>query len=180
MPRKDIDYSKTIIYKILCNDLTVQDCYVGHTTDFTKRKTTHKYSCNTESHHTYKYEVYRFIRENGGWSNWSMIECEKYPCNDSNEAAARERYWLESLNANLNTQIPNQSRRQYYEANIDEFKTRNKMNYELKKTENLQKIKEYRQNNQDKIKAYREANREEFNRKQNEKRAAARFLKESP
>ena len=109
-----------------------------------------------------------------------MIECEKYPCNDSNEAAARERYWLESLNANLNTQIPNQSRRQYYEANIDEFKTRNKMNYELKKTENLQKFKEYRQNNQDKIKAYREANREEFNRKQNEKRAAARLLKESP
>ena len=42
MPRKEIDYSKTVIYKIVCNDLNVKDVYVGHTTDFTKRKATHK------------------------------------------------------------------------------------------------------------------------------------------
>ena len=30
------------------------------------------------------------IRENGDWNNWSMIEIEKYPCNDDNEARARE------------------------------------------------------------------------------------------
>ena len=40
------------------------------------------------------------IRENEGWNNWSMIEIEKYPCNDKNEACARERYWYELLNAN--------------------------------------------------------------------------------
>ena len=34
MPRKEIDYSKTVIYKIVCNDLNVKDVYVGHTTDF--------------------------------------------------------------------------------------------------------------------------------------------------
>ena len=40
------------------------------------------------------------IRKNGGWENWCMIEIEKYPCNDKNEAKARERYWLETLNYN--------------------------------------------------------------------------------
>ena len=45
MPRKPIDYSKTISYKIVCNDLSITDCYVGHTTDFTKRKSHHKSDC---------------------------------------------------------------------------------------------------------------------------------------
>ena len=31
MPKKIIDYSKTIIYKIVCNDLTITEVYVGHT-----------------------------------------------------------------------------------------------------------------------------------------------------
>jgi hypothetical protein len=35
-----------------------------------------------------------------------MIEIEKYPCNDNNECLARERYWKEFFNANMNTQIP--------------------------------------------------------------------------
>ena len=38
MPRKETDYSKTVIYKIVCNDLTITDIYVGHTTDFVVRK----------------------------------------------------------------------------------------------------------------------------------------------
>ncbi len=42
MPRNEIDYSKTIIYKIVCNDLTITDCYVGSTTDFKTRKAAHK------------------------------------------------------------------------------------------------------------------------------------------
>jgi hypothetical protein len=46
------------------------------------------------------------IRENGGWDDFEMIEIEKYPCNDSNESSARERYWKEHFNANMNTQIP--------------------------------------------------------------------------
>ena len=36
------------IYKIVCNDLSITDCYVGHTTDFVKRKCNHKIICNNE------------------------------------------------------------------------------------------------------------------------------------
>ena len=35
-----------------------------------------------------------------------MIEIEKYPCNDKNEACTRERYYYELLNANMNIQCP--------------------------------------------------------------------------
>ena len=54
----------------------------------------------------YKFKVYDFIRNNGDWDNWSMIEIEKYPCNDGNEAKARERYWIETLKATLNERTP--------------------------------------------------------------------------
>ena len=38
MPKDVVDYSNTIIYKIYCKNEMVTDIYVGHTTNFTKRK----------------------------------------------------------------------------------------------------------------------------------------------
>ena len=38
MPKDIINYSSTIIYKIVCKDLNVKDIYIGHTTNFIKRK----------------------------------------------------------------------------------------------------------------------------------------------
>ena len=48
MPRKEINYQKTIIYKIVSKDLNFTDVYVGHTTNFTKRKENHKSDCKNE------------------------------------------------------------------------------------------------------------------------------------
>ena len=48
MPKTDIDYSNTIIYKITCNDVSVKEVYVGHTTNFVQRKHAHKQACNNE------------------------------------------------------------------------------------------------------------------------------------
>jgi hypothetical protein len=63
------------------------------------------YCCGTDPIRS-NYYVYRFIRANGGFRKWSMIELEKFPCKDKHEALLRERYWIKSLNASLNTQIP--------------------------------------------------------------------------
>jgi hypothetical protein len=117
MPRLAIDYSKTLIYKLVCNDLSIKECYVGHTTDFTRRKREHKCNCNNEKRKKYNYKVYKTIRENGGWDNWTMIEVEKYPCRDDNEARAKEREWFEILNSGLNTQHPHRSVHEYKETN---------------------------------------------------------------
>ena len=106
MPKLIIDYSKTIMYKFVCNDLTVDQCYVGHTTNWRSRKNIHKSSCTNIKNPTHNRKIYKIMRECGGWDNWQMIEIEKYPCNDSNKATARERYWYDQLNSTMNFYKP--------------------------------------------------------------------------
>jgi hypothetical protein len=106
MPRIVINYENTLMYKLVCNDLNITNLYVGQTTNFTTRKNAHKSDCCKVGGLHYDYKVYQIIRKNGGWSNWCMVEIEKFPCTDSKEAKKRERYWIETLNATLNCQIP--------------------------------------------------------------------------
>ena len=147
MPKKNMDYSKNVIYKIVCNDLNVKMCYVGHTTDFIRRKYKHKSDCNNENSEKHNLKIYKEIRQNGGWDNFTMVEIEKYPCNDNNEAATRERYYYELLNANLNHQVPNRT----HKESIKEYKAQNKD--KIKKYHN-EYNKEYNVQNKDKIKEY--------------------------
>ena len=42
MPKNNIDYSKSIIYKIYCKNEGVSDLYVGRTTNFCLRRNQHK------------------------------------------------------------------------------------------------------------------------------------------
>lgn len=123
MPKKPINYSKTIMYKFVSKDLTIDENYVGHTTDFNKRRCVHKYDCNNPNNKKYNQKIYKFIRENGGWDNFSMIKIEDYPCKDRLEAASRERYWYEQLNSKLNTNIPGRT----YAENQIEYRKKNKI-----------------------------------------------------
>ena len=136
MPRKEIQFENTIIYKLVCNDLTIKELYVGHTTHFTKRKAKHKSDCNNENGKKYNLKVYSFVRENGGWENWSMIQIEAHNCNSLNEACARERYWIETLNATLNSCIPCRT-----EIEIKEYQKLNKDHINQKRRENYLKKK---------------------------------------
>jgi hypothetical protein len=134
MPKKIIDFSKTIIYKIVCNDLNITDVYVGHTTNFIKRKALHKSNCNNINGKSYNLKIYNTIRNNGGFENWSMIEIEKFQdCNDINEASAKERYYYEVLNAKLNTNCPGRNvkeyNKEYYEDNKDKINAIKKTHY---------------------------------------------------
>jgi hypothetical protein len=60
MPKKPIDYSKTIIYKLVCNDLSITDVYVGSTTSFVKRKYLHKSLCNNENSKCYIKKIHNY------------------------------------------------------------------------------------------------------------------------
>jgi len=139
MPKKEIDYSKTVIYKIVCNDLSIKDLYVGSTTDFRNRKNHHKTACNNPQSKDYNMKVYEFIRNNGNWENWTMVEIEKYPCNDGNEARSRERYFVEKLKASLNGNLPQRSKSEYYEDNKSKILQQRKLTYENKGVEIKQK-----------------------------------------
>ena len=100
------DYSKCQMYKIVCNDINIKDCYVGHTCNWIQRKKVHKHSINYEKSNEYNGNKATFIRENGGWDNWCMILIENYPCETKLNAEQRERYWFEILEANLNSKRP--------------------------------------------------------------------------
>ena len=99
------DYSKTIIYRIVCKDANITDCYIGHTTNMVKRRQYHKGSCNNENDKHYNLKVYQFIRNNGGWDNGQMIEIEKCPCNDMAEAITCEYENYSLFNSTLNLYI---------------------------------------------------------------------------
>jgi len=100
------DYSKCVIYKIVCKDQNIKDIYVGHTTNFIKRKSHHKDAVRTPTDKHYNYKLYQKIRENGGWDNWSMVKIEDYYCNTKEEACERELHYYNLLKPNLNMRNP--------------------------------------------------------------------------
>ena len=111
MPKDDIDYSNTIIYKIYCKDETITDIYVGHTTNFIQRKYQHKISSSSLDN---KLKIYNTIRANGGWTNWDMIEIAKYNCKDHTEARIKEQEHYEQLKATLNSCPPFVNKNNYF------------------------------------------------------------------
>ena len=106
MPKMEIDYSNTVIYKITCKDPLITDLYVGHTTNFVQRKHGHKQSCINEKSGNYNCKLYKTIRANGGWDNWVMEIVAFFKCNDHYEARIKEQEFFTSLNATLNSLEP--------------------------------------------------------------------------
>jgi hypothetical protein len=155
MPKTPMDYSKNIINKIVCNDLNVKDCYVGHTINMTKRKCSHKSHCNNENDKAHNLKIYQIIRENGGWDNWSMLLVEKFPCKDKYEACKREREVYEELEAKMNTFRPYRTQeelKEYREEHKEELKQYNKQYREEHKEEIKQYREKYYQEHKEKIK----------------------------
>jgi hypothetical protein len=111
MPKTDVDYSNTIIYKIYCKDESIKDIYVGHTTNFTQRKYSHKINSNNLKNNV---KIYETIRHNGGWDNWDMIEIAKYCCKDATEARIKETYHYNELKASLNSCPPYVDMKKYF------------------------------------------------------------------
>lgn len=155
MPRKPIDYSKTVIYKI--QHIEKEELlYVGSTTNFITRKSSHKSTCNNINNKQYNFKVYQMIRGNGGWDEFKMIEIEKFPCKDNREAEKRENEVMKELKSNMNS-----IRAYVTKEEIKEQKNTYKRN-------NRDKIKEsdkkYRENNKDKINERRRIYYEKYKR----------------
>jgi hypothetical protein len=138
MPKDLIDYSNTIIYKIYCKDYNIHEIYVGHTTNYIKRKYQHKMSCNNLNN---KVKIYDIIRANGGWDNWEMVEIAKYNCKDSTEARIKEQHHYELLKASLNSVPPFIDKEQYF-CNTCNVQCSSTKDYEKHFTCNLHAKKE--------------------------------------
>jgi len=184
MPKNEIDYSNTIIYKICCKDTSIDDIYIGHTTHFINRKNQHKTSCININDKKYDQYVYQFIRENGGWDNWSMIQIQEHNCKNKREAEATEHFWIEKMGAKLNSnkpyamckEDPQLYKQKWYEEKKDYILQKAKENYESNKEEKLEYQKQYAKDNAEYIaekqKEYREKNKEKLAEQKKEYREA--------
>jgi predicted GIY-YIG superfamily endonuclease len=95
-------YKNTVIYMISCKNQLVSDVYIGHTTDFDKRKSSHM----NESSVNHR-KVYEFIRNNGGWINWNMTVLEEYTCKTRGHACRLEWVWWNRIGrGSLNSIVP--------------------------------------------------------------------------
>ena len=156
-----IDYNNSIIYKLVSNDITIKEFYIGSTVNFTRRKNGHKTRCNNPNEKSYNLKVYQFIRNNGGWQDWDMVLVEKVPCVDKLELRKIEREFMEKLGSSLNSQSAYRSKEEIKE-HITEYRKINKEQIAEKKKiyneSNKDKIKElkkkYNESNKDKIKEY--------------------------
>ena len=157
MPKTPIDYRKSVIYKICCNDVSITDVYVGSTTSLSKRKPCHKSACNNERDKAHNLNVYQFIRANGGWDNWDVVMVEEYPCDNKNQLHTRERYQMELLKANLNSIIPTRTMKEWYKENVEHIKEYQKENAEHIKA----RKKEYYKENAEHIKSQSKERRKE-------------------
>ena len=158
MPKTEINYNNTYFYKIVCKDI-----YVGHTINFNKRKYDHKKMALSESTNSVsKLYVYLFIRSNGGWGNFDMILIEECSLQNNLEARKKERYYIEQLNATLNSNLPYRDKGEV-----------GKLWYDNNKEKVLQKISDFRNTNPEIIaerkKQYRLKNIEQIKIKQSER-----------
>ena len=145
MPKKLIDFQKTVIYTIK----TGNSLYVGSTTNFTQRKSGHTNSISNENKKTYNLKLYKAIRANG--NEWCMLPHSKFPCNDKIEQTIEEERIRQLLNADLNSKScgtginlselgDKEYKKQYYtedKAKIDEYQ-------QQYRTENKAKLAEHR------------------------------------
>ena len=174
MPITPIDCSNMIIYKIQHNDKP-ELLYIGSTTNFKMRKSKHKAACNKETSKGYNLLVYKMIRNNGGWDNFTMIQIKEFPCNNRRESEAEEYKLMHELKASMNVcRYTGEQKQLYYENNkerIKEYRETNKEHiieksrdyYEINKDIIKIKSKEYRCTHREQIhvqhKEYRETNK---------------------
>ncbi len=143
-----VNYANSVVYKIMSLDPEIDDIYVGSTTAFRKRKHEHKSDCNNDNSKRHNRYVYKFIRNNGGWDNWSMVVIKAYPTiTNKMELLTKETKWLKKLNATLNQHVPGavlelgtaEYKKQYYIDNKDKISEQQKQYY----IDNKDKINEY-------------------------------------
>jgi len=149
-----VDYSKSLIYKIVCNDTNIKNIYIGSTTNFKNRKNHHKCMCNDERPTK---KLYKFICENGGWENWSMILIDYKPCDTKLELLKIEREYIEKQDCNLllNHILPSRTKEEWTETNKEHIKELQHKKYLKNKDQHLKNCKDYYKENEESIKEYK-------------------------
>ena len=129
--KKPIDYSKSKIYRIVCD--TTGLVYIGSTVEaLSRRLSGHKVAYKRYLKGLVRYVTSFDILKN---DNYKIILIENYPCNSKEELEREERKYIESIEC-VNKFIPGRTQKEWIETNKDKIK---------------EYTKEYRETNKDKI-----------------------------
>jgi hypothetical protein len=182
MPLTPTNYLNSVIYKIE-HESKPELLYIGSTTNFIKRKYSHKKGCNKEKDNAYNIKLYQMMRENGGFNEFKIMVIKNYPCNNKIELLIEEEKHRKEFKAILNTnkayltddekkeqnkqnkEYQKEYQAEYRQENKEEIKEYDKEYYEKNKEQIKEKSKEYKANNKEKIKKYYQDNKEKFNKK---------------
>jgi len=177
MPKNEINYEKTIIYKIQSQDHP-ELIYIGHTTDFTRRKCQHRLLSISETSKKSHLKVYKMIRDNGGWEMFNMVQIKEFSCSNRREAVSEEDKCMTEFKATLNTfrsfseLTPEEYAVQYRATHKEEKQSVDRQYREANRESIKAHKKEYREANSEKIKAHRqeyiENNKEKIKAQQKE------------
>ena len=183
MPKTPRDFSKGLIYTIVCKtDETL--LYVGSTTNLTQRKNLHKKACINEKHKDHNLQVYVMIRANGGWDSFEMKPVKEHPCDNKIQLVIEEERIRKEMKANLNTnrayitpeehkeQIKEwnknnaeyvaEQQKQYYQKNAEQILERTKQHYEKNKQQISDQRKQHYEKNKEQINERRRIKRQEL------------------
>ena len=81
--------SNIIIYKVSCKDPQIRHCYIDTTKNIYKTRYLYKQKLVTNKMDF----LTDFIRTNGGWDNWEIIQLEKYDCITQAELDEKVKQW---------------------------------------------------------------------------------------
>ena len=159
------DYSKSKIYKIVCNITGL--IYIGSTLQtLNQRLQEHKRDYRRYLNGKRYYITSFKIIEN---DNYDIILLEDFPCERKEQLHARERYFIENTEC-VNMNIPTRTKKEYHEENKEQIKEQRKQYREENKEQIKEQNKQYHEENKEKIKEQRKQYREENKEKIKEQR----------
>jgi hypothetical protein len=146
------DYSRAVVYKIVCKDTCVSFVYVGSTSNYRMRLSHHKSDYFNVSSPRHKLPLYEFMRANGDWTNFEVIIVEEFPCSSKRELEEREQYWKVECGDNMGLKKAHITKEQ--------IKEEAHKHYIENREQRLQQAKEYYEANKEKKRKYYEVNKE--------------------
>ena len=104
-----VDYSNTLIYKIVCNDSLVADFYLGYTTlGYRVLCDRFKQRCKKS-----KWFVCEFIRNHGGFQNWNIERLAIMSLCSAVQARIELRKHFDADPPTLNRHLPTRTAKEY-------------------------------------------------------------------
>ena len=113
------------VYKISCVDENIKQFYIGSCVNLSNRCSIHKDEYISFPNR----KVYKFIRDNGGMSNWDIIPIEIFKFLTKDELRLYEQYYIDTYKPDLNCINAIQTkeqRRDYVKKFNKEYKDKNR------------------------------------------------------